>query len=190
MKSSRVFRIIYPTVLFAIVIFLCSIAFAAEWHRVEGPSVLVRAEIKPYISITVNSPVTFADNMPVVEFDVDRGPDVYDALHPLTIEVTANQAIEVRMIAEALVMTGNTDFKIPPERLSFRMVGPGVSPAARAEKEFTSFPATKGESIKVFESTGPITDIITEYDFRLRVIPEDRAGTYEGEIFVEVFYQS
>jgi len=137
----------------------------------------------------VNSPVIFTDNLPVVEFDVDRGPGIYDALHPLTIEVTSNQAIEVRMIAEALVMVGKEDFRIPPERLSFRRVEPGLTLSAREEKAFEAFPSVKGESVKVYETTGPV-QTINEYDFQLEVVPEDRAGTYEGEIFIEVFYQS
>ncbi len=182
------FRLILIVTVMVIVLGLSVGAFATEWVRVEGPSVLVRAEIKPYISITVNSPATFTDNIPVIEFDVDRGPGLYDALHPLTIQVNSNQAIEVRMIAEELIMKGNTDLKIPPERLSFRMVDPTITSIARAEEEFQSF--RSGESKKVFESTGPIANTITEYDFRLEVVPEDRAGTYEGEIFIEVFYQS
>ena len=160
-------------------------AAETEWQMVSGPTIIVQAIIKPYINITINSPATIQSNIstegPTVIFDCNRGPGVYQASYPLTFSISSNSAFQLQFEASKL-KEKNSDATISPERLSVRFNDPG-----KTKNTFSSF--QEGVKKIVFETTKSGVAFTTECDFQLEITYEDRAGTYEGAIFVEVLYQ-
>ncbi len=185
--------VIGAMVLGEIFFLLGSFALASAYEVVTGPTILVRAVVKPYIAITVTSPVTISDNTPVIEFNVDRGPGVYRALYPLTLKVTSNEPIKICL--EATALQSPEGYSIPAERLSVELRDSLSSESASRfrvkkgkgpEKRGQSF--QEGTKVELVETVSPV-DFLSEWDFYLEITQEDRAGSYEGKMFVEVFRQ-
>lgn len=151
----------------------------------SGPTVKVRAIIKPYINITINSPATFqtnfSDDGPAVIFDCNQGPGTYLALYPLTFNIISNQGFQLRFEASEL-KEQNSNNLIPPEQLSVSFKDPSLS--STSSNIFSSF--KKGEKKVIYQTTeGKMFS--TECQFQLNITYEDKAGIYDGSIFVEVF---
>lgn len=158
-------------------------AFSAEVF--SGPTVKVRAIIKPYINITINSPATIQSNLsadgPAVIFDCNQGPGTYLALYPLTFNIISNQGFQLRFEASEL-KEQNSNKSIPPEQLSVSFKDPSLS--STSSSTFSSF--KPGEKKVVFQSDEG-KSFTTECNFQLNITYEDKAGIYDGSIFVEVF---
>jgi hypothetical protein len=152
----------------------------------SGPTVKVRAIIKPYINITINSPATFqtnlSDNGPSIIFDCNQGPGIYQALYPLTFNIVSNQGFELRFVASEL-KDQNSKFSIPPEQLAVSFKDPSLL-SSTGTNEYSSF--SLGEKMVVYQTNEGKT-FTTECNFQLNITYEDKAGIYDGSIFVEVF---
>lgn len=152
----------------------------------SGPTVKVRAIIKPYINITINSPATFqtnfSDDGPAVIFDCNQGPGTYLALYPLTFNIISNQGFQLRFEASEL-KEQNSNNLISPEQLSVSFKDPSLLNSTNSN-EFSAF--KQGEK-KVVYQTDEGKSFTTECHFQLNITYEDKAGIYDGSIFVEVF---
>lgn len=154
------------------------------WEVLQGPSIRVEAVIKPYVHVSVSladdTGKPLVGREPVVVFDCDRGPGTYRAKNPLLLSVATNTPLQV--FFEAVPLQGGEEKILPPERLSIATFERGKEP-----EKFLRF--AKGEKLLLFETPkGGI--VYTELcALQLDITPEDRAGTYEGRIFVEVLYR-
>ena len=161
-----------------------ALAADSDWQLMAGPTVKVRAVIKPYINITINSPATIQSNLstegPAVIFECNQGPGTYQALYPLTFSIIANTAFQLQFEASPLVEQ-NTEASISPKQLAVRFNDPSIT-----NNVFSAFEAGKK---KVIFETNQGASFTTQCDFQLDITYEDKAGTYEGAIFVEVLYQ-
>ncbi|HQE25319.1 MAG TPA: hypothetical protein PKZ70_04805 [Candidatus Atribacteria bacterium] len=154
--------------------FLNSSTWAAEkWELLGQTTIKVIAEVKPYISISISSPVTSSDNIPVIDFNCDRGPGIYQAKYPLDIRITSNSGMELYFEANSLRNEENK-LEIAPEKLSFKFGD---------KANLISF--SSKNAVKAFESFTFI-DQLYHCDFQLEIGPETKAGTYEGTIIVQV----
>ncbi|HHT10249.1 MAG: hypothetical protein ACOX6A_01500 [Atribacter sp.] len=161
-----------------------ALAATTDWQLITGPTVKVHAVIKPYINITINSPATIQSNLsvegPAVVFDCNQGPGTYQSLYPLTFCIISNTAFQLQFEATSLVEQ-NTKSSISPGQLSVRFNDPSAS-----SNTFSAF--EEGKKKIIFE-TNQGASFTTQCDFQLDITYEDKAGTYEGAIFVEVLYQ-
>jgi hypothetical protein len=183
-KIASILLIIVIVIGLIINILLFSKAAFAEIF--SGPTVKVMAIIKPYINITINSPATFQsnlpDNGPAVVFDCNQGPGTYFALYPLTFNIVSNQGFQLRFEASEL-KEKNSSNSIPPEQLSVSFKDPSLL-SSTGTNEFSPF--KQGEK-KVVYQTNEGKSFTTECNFQLYITHEDKAGIYNGSIFVEVF---
>lgn len=184
-KTNKLSTIIVAIV-FVLTINLLIFSPAAFAEIISGPTVKVRAIIKPYINITINSPATFqtnlSDNGPTVTFDCNQGPGTYQSLYPLTFNIVSNQGFQLKFEASEL-KEQNSNFSIPPEQLSVSFKDPNLF-SSTCSNVFSSF--KQGEK-KVVYQTNEGKSFTTECNFQLNITYEDKAGIYDGSIFVEVF---
>jgi len=162
-------------------------AEVTQWQKVTGPTLKVVAIIKPYINITINSPATIQSNVstetPTIVFDCDQGPGVYQALNPLVFNISSNSAFQLQFEATELTEQ-ESSFTIPPNQLSVRFNDP-----AKSTKDNVFSPFEKDVKKVIYETTENGAQFTAECDFQLEITYMDKAGTYEGAIFVEVLYQ-
>lgn len=157
--------------------FLNSNILAAEkWESMGQTTIKVIAEVKPYISISISSPVIISDNTPVIDFNCDRGPGIYQAKYPLDIRITSNSGMELYFEAHSLRNEENK-LEIPAEKLSFKFDS--------ESDESNLINLSSKNAVKAFESSTFI-DRVYQCDFQLEISPEIKAGTYEGTIIVQV----
>lgn len=185
-KTNKLSTLIIAIV-FVLTINLLIFSPAAFAEIFSGPTVKVRAIIKPYINITINSPATFQtnlsdDNGPTVIFDCNQGPGTYQSLYPLTFNIVSNQGFQLKFEASEL-KEQNSNFSIPPEQLSVSFKDPNLF-SNTSSNVFSSF--KQGEK-KVVYQTNEGKSFTTECNFQLNITYEDKAGIYDGSIFVEVF---
>jgi hypothetical protein len=172
--------------LFINILFNSALALAAtdDWQLITGPTIKVRAIIKPYINITINSPTIVKSNLPIdgpaVIFDCNQGPGTYQALYPLIFSIVANTAFQLQFEANPLIEQ-NAKVVISPKQLSVRFEDP-----LTLSNSFSAF--EEGKKKVIFE-TDQGASFNTKCDFQLDITHEDKAGTYEGAIFIEVLYQ-
>lgn len=155
------------------------------WEVLQGPTIRVEAIIKPYVHVSVSladdAGKPLVGREPVVVFDCDRGPGTYRAKNPLLLSVATNTPLQV--FFEAVPLQGNGEKQaLPPERLSIATFEQGKEP-----EKFLRF--AKGEKLLLFETSRGGVTYTTLCALQLDVTPEDRAGAYEGRIFVEVLYR-
>ncbi len=160
-------------------------AISNDSQLLTGPTIKIQAIIKPYINITINSPVNIQSNLsstsPAVIFDCNKGPGTYQASQPLTFAIVSNTPFQLQFEATPLVEKDSKAI-ISAERLAIRFNDP-----AKISNNYSSF--KKGEKKTIFETTNGGVSFATECDFQLDITYDDKAGTYEGSIFVEVLYQ-
>lgn len=179
-------RLLFP--FFIIVSLLCfsTLVFAAtsDWQLFTGPTVKVQAVIKPYINININAPIDLQNKTqsegPIVIFDCNQGPGTYQSLYPLTFNIISNTPFQLQFEASDLIEQNTNDI-IAPEKLAFRFNDP--------EKTINNFsPFVEGEKKIVYETSIGGVSFSTICDFQLDISYKDKAGTYEGAIFIEVLY--
>lgn len=155
------------------------------WEVLHGLTIRVEAVIKPYVHVSVSlvddAGKPLVGKEPVVVFECDRGPGTYRAKHPLLLSVVTNTPLQV--FFEAVPLQGDGERQVlPPERLSIATFEQGKEP-----EKFLRF--AKGEKLLLFEAPKGGIVYTTLCTLQLDITPEDRAGTYEGCIFVEVLYR-
>jgi len=179
--------ILIITIVIGLIINLLIFSPAAFAEIFSGPTVKVMAIIKPYINITINSPASFQTNVsnngPAVIFNCNQGPGTYLALYPLTFNIISNQGFQLQFEASEL-KEQNSNYSIPPEQLFVCFKDPGSLTTSGDCNEFTPF--KQGEKKVVYQSNEG-KSFTTECNFQLNVTYEDKAGIYDGSIFVEVF---
>lgn len=155
------------------------------WESFPGPTIKVEAVIHPYVNVTINladeKGLPLAGQEPVVLFDCDKGPGAYWAKNPLLFSVVTNAPLQV--FCEATSLKGQGEgMNLPPEHLSIAVCEPGKEP-----QTFSRF--SEGKKLLLFET--PVGGVVYTAQFKLQldITHQDRAGQYEGAIFVEVFYR-
>lgn len=165
--------------LWAFCVFLLhgEVVFADSWQEWPGPSVILSAQVEPFVHISVSSEYE-KDGKPLVQFSCDRGPGRYEG-NPLTVHVSAN--VPIKIYCSATDLQGETG-TIPATQLEVSFDDPEkpndpFHPLSKEDKE-----------VMVYNSPKPVS-FETSCVFRIEITPREGAGQYEGQAFFTVLYR-